>query len=231
MDLNVSELDKIMMMQKTAYSSSAPMPMKRGGWLRSFVLYLRDNILMMSLGALFLLGALIGTLLVGRCSAETLALLNKVLGGYAKQRETQSFWGLTLASFSSLALPLVVLFFCGFCSIAQPIIVLVPLWKGLGYGFSVGAIYAQQGSTSILYIALLLFPAMLLGALLIVIAGRSSLRMSVRLFRVALSEQEQIGREKTQCYCVKYIAFTAICLLVSLFDALICYKLGGLFVI
>lgn len=231
MDLNISELDKIMMLQKTAYTSPAPMQMRRGGWLRSFVSYLGGNILTVALGSLFLLGVLIGTLLVSRCGAQTLSVLNKVLGGYASQRETQSFLSLTIATFSSLALPLVLLFFCGFCSIAQPIIALVPLWKGLGYGFSVGAIYAQQGSSSILYVALLLFPAMLLGALLIVVAGRSSLRMSMRLFRVAMSEQEQIGREKTQSYCVKYIAFTVICLLISLLDALVCYKLGGLFVI
>ena len=107
----------------------------------------------------------------------------------------------------------------------------MPLFKGLGYGFSIGMLYAQYGASAIRYVAFLLLPTMFLSTLLLILASRTSLRLSVSLLRSALVAPDENGSRRIKRYCIKYLIFTGICLLIALFDALIVTRFGGLFVL
>lgn len=231
MNFSAAELDKIRAMnQQNAAGNFSPNKNRRD-FLRHFLCFLRENWLYFSIAALFLLGMLVGAQLVRHAESQTLELLKIVLGGYLEQRGAQSFFAVASSTFGSLFLSLLTLFFCGFCTISQPISLGVPLFRGLGYGFSVGMFYAQNGVAAIPYVALLLLPTIFFGAVIVVIACRTSLRLSVALFRSSVSGVAQSERSRIQNYCIKYIAFTCICLLISLLDAAILYKFGGLFVL
>ncbi|MBE6907203.1 hypothetical protein [Marasmitruncus massiliensis] len=180
------------------------------------------------LAGLFLLGMLAGTLLIRNADSTTITTMQAVLGGYIERRQTASFLGVAAATFSSLFVMLVLLFVCGFCTISQPIIIFVPIFKGLGYGFSIGMLYAQYGFSAIRYILVLLFPVLLMGTCLLILACRASLLMAVSLFRMTLLAQQQTDSSRVRRYCMKFVAFTVICLLISLIDAVLFYKLGGL---
>ena len=180
------------------------------------------------LAGLFLLGMLAGTLLIRNADNATLTTMQAVLGGYIERRQTASFLSVASATFSSLFVMLILLFICGFCAISQPIIICVPVFKGLGYGFSIGILYAQYGITAMRYVLILLFPVILLGTCLLIMACRASLLMAVSLFRMTLFTQQQADPYRVRRYCMKFIAFTVICLLISLVDAVLFYKLGGL---
>jgi hypothetical protein len=105
--------------------------------------------------------------------------LKIVLGGYIERRQTQAFVNIATSTFCSIFLSLLLLFFCGFCTISQPIIFAVPFFKGLGYGFSIGTLYAQHGVSVIRYVACLIVPVMFFSAMLLIIACRASLLLSV----------------------------------------------------
>lgn len=201
------------------------------GFLRSFSHYIRANAVTFLLGFLFLLGVLIGTLLVRNASEQTLQALKVVLGGFVEQRQMQSFGGIILSSFSSLFSLLIALFFCGFCSIAQPIILIMPIFKGLGYGFSIGTLYMQYGASAISYVAALMLPSMFFSALLLITASRSSLLSSVALFRTTLIRPEQAERYRAKRYCIKFGIFTVLCFFISLTDAILFYKFSSLFIL
>ncbi|MEM1483962.1 stage II sporulation protein M [Oscillospiraceae bacterium PP1C4] len=232
MNLNTSDLDK-MIKQKTERRLS---PLSgRQNFLRSFFPYFRGNLLNFSLGILFLAGVLIGTLLVSNASQETVETLKIILGGYIEHRQTQLFSNIVTSTFFSIFFSLIILFFCGFCTISQLLILAVPLFKGLGYGFSIGTLYAQYGTSAIQYVLCLILPTMFFSTLLLLTACRASLLLSITLFRSTLinnssNNPKETDRYRIKRYCVKYIAFTAICLLISLADAILFYKFSGLFV-
>ena len=227
MDYYATDMDKMLRKRTVKHFS----PLKKGRrFFRSFSDYAREHLLTFLLGALFLLGILAGTLLVHQASERTLELLKTILGGYVENRALQPFTSIVTSTFFSNVILLLILFFCGFCTIAQLIIFLVPVFKGLGYGFSLGMLYLQYGTQAVPYVALLQLPTMFLSALLLIIACRSSLMLSVRFFKSTMVSPEEADRFRAKRYCVKYLACLLICLLIALLDAALCYKFGGLFV-
>lgn len=202
---------------------------RRRGLLPAVGHYVRENLLSCLLAALYLLGLLAGALLVSRSDPQTKELLDVVLGGYMEKRGAQSFAALAISSFGSMALLIVVLFFCGFCTISQPIIFLIPVFKGLGYGFTIGALYAEHGLAAVRYVSVLVFPVLFLGALLLICASRTAFLLSVRLLRTTLAPSDSDSRARMRRYLVKYFTYCICCLLIALLDAAIVFRFGGLF--
>ena len=221
MSWNTFDLDKIYQ-QTTAKPASQR---RERMVLRSFHAHFGLNHM---LAGLFMIGILAGTLLIRNADNATLTTMQAVLGGYIERRQTASFLSVATATFSSIFTMLILLFVCGFCTISQPIIVCVPIFKGLGYGFSIGILYAQYGLSAVRYVLVLLFPVLLMGSCLLIMACRASLLMAVSLFRMTLLAQQQADPYRVRRYCMKFVAFTVICLLISLIDAILFYKLGGL---
>ncbi len=229
------ELDKIL--EQARYSTSGqwasagdhfsqqPYPSRN----TSFGAYCRKRPLQIALAIAFVAGVWIGAVLVRYSSQPVLSALQTVLGGYLESRKVQPLSSLIASGFSSLFLSLLALFFCGFCSIAQPVIFAIPLFKGLGYGFSIGMLCTQYGIQALWYIIFLIFPGMFCSAFLLVIASRASFRMSVHLFRTSMhrpgveNEKDRIKR-----YCIRFLLFTALCLAVSLLDAVLYIQISPL---
>ena len=196
---------------------------------RPSFMFAKGKLFFYLLEGMFLAGVFVGTMLISHAEEETLQMLQTVLGGYVGQRQIQSFSSIALSTFVSLFSSLLVLFFCGLCTIAQPIVFLALLFKGLGYGFSLGMLYAQYGNAAVPYAFILLKPTIYFGALLLIAAGKVSVRMSIHLFRSTLPNGEKTELNRMKRYCIKFILFAAICGMIALVDALLCYKLGGLF--
>lgn len=198
--------------------------------MSSFFEYCRGKIPSIVLSVCFLFGMLIGALLVRYAENDTLLMLESVLGGYLRNRQTSALPAIMWAGFSSIALSLAILFFCGFCTIAQPAIILFPVFKGLGYGFSIGLLYARYGASAIGYVALLVLPEMLFSTVLILAACRSSLKMSIALFNKTAKNTQEDGIGRIKRYFIKYAVFVFIALMIAFGEALLCYYFGNLFI-
>lgn len=222
--------DKVYMRRRPEYTSFATLSAGKQGFLQSYTAFVARNRINLLLGGLFLAGTLAGALLVRNASPQTLDALQNVLGGYIEKRQSQPFFRVMAASFYSTFLVMLILFFCGFCSIAQPVIAAVPFFKGLGYGFSIGLFYAQQGTAAMRYVAVFILPIMLLNVLLIIYSCRASLLLSTDLFRSTLMGAEIQGRIRIQRYCAKFIVFAIGAVLISILDAVINARFQTLFV-
>ena len=220
MGFHVVDLENL----KTA-KRAVPGDFRQGVSSRSFLFYFRSNLWMIILGILFLLGVFIGTILLSKSDLSTIESLKIILGGYVEKRRVPSFSSIALSTFLSTFLLLALLFFCGFCTISRLIIVLVPLFKGLGYGFSIGMIYLEHGGEAMKYVALLILPTMFLSTALLLSACKTSLKLSIRLFRASVSSQSEEVRTKK--YCVKYFIFTLMCIIIALLDGAITTSLSG----
>lgn len=254
MGFSAADLDKIIQQQKNARGieeeklpakpqqqpvwnlDSTSLRQQEGGVgavipLRCFAAHTRNHVVVYLLGALFLFGMAAGALMVRHASADTLDKLSILLGSYVEQRRTLAFAGIVASTFFSTFAMLAILFFCGFCTIAQVLIFAIPVFKGLGYGFSIGMLYAEYGMNAIWYVLILLFPVMFLGTVLLIAAGRSALALSVTLLRSSITASMPAAPFRIKRYCVKFIIFTLFCLLISILDAVLSTKFGSLFVL
>lgn len=196
-----------------------------------FLIFLRGHLLIILLGSIFLAGLIAGSIFVSRADAQTRQALEIILSEFMQQRQTQSFSAVLFSTFFSIFVLLLALFFCGFCTISQIIILLLPLFKGLGYGFSVGSVYLEYGISAFGYVAVMLVPTMLFSTLLLLYAAKTSFILSLRLFRSTMSQGEESGRMAAKRYCVKFIAYVVIAFVIALFDAMVVWQLGTLIVL
>lgn len=193
---------------------------------RPFLFFARKNVLLLILGLLFLAGLFSGAIFVSQAGEESRKTLEVILSGFLEQRQTQAFTGIFASTFFSIFVLLIVLFFCGFCTIAQIIILLLPLFKGLGYGFSVGSLYMQYGFHAVGYVSIMLLPVMLLSTILLICAAKTSFILSLRLLQTTMTESEQNGRFAAKRYCVKFAAYTLLAIAIAAMDAILVWQFG-----
>lgn len=199
------------------------------GLPRHAITYVRDNPLLCMFGMLFLAGMLLGVLLLQSADGQLREVLRTLLGGYVEQRRVQPFSAIAVSSFSAMAFLLLILFFCGFCTISQPVTILLLIFRGMGYGFSIGGLYAEKGISVAQYVFLLLFIPLVCNALVLVCAARTSFLLSVRLLRRTMAPSDQDERYRMQRYCIKYFLYLVLCILAALLDAALTSRFGPLF--
>lgn len=182
---------------------------KAGYYKRYFLFFIRENWLILLFGFLFIFGVWIGTSFIGSFQGETLDQLLILLNGFVSRREGQEMRQTFLSTFFSSFGPAALLFFCGFCAISQPLIALVPFFKGLGFGLSASTMLSIYGSSAMGYLIVLLLPGTILSTLVLLFCCKESLGLSCMFFQVINPLQMPSEGTSVGDYCVKYIIFTA----------------------
>ncbi|MCI9364810.1 hypothetical protein D7Y09_01990 [bacterium 1XD42-1] len=191
--------------------------------------YFKDNPLLCIFAGLFLIGMLAGIVLLYHADGQLREWLHILLGGYLEKRYEQSFSQIAALSFGSSVFLLLILFFCGFCTISQPIILLLVLFRGLGYGFSMGGLYAEKGTLAAPFVFSTLFLPMLFGSILLICAAKTSFLLSLRLLRKAITPSEHDERVRMRRYCIRYFLYLIICILIALLDAVLSIQFAAFF--
>ncbi len=202
---------------------------KAGYYKRYFLFFIRENWLIVLFGFLFIFGVWIGTAFIGGFNGETLEKLLVLLNGYISRREGQGMRQTFLSAFFSVFWPAALLFFCGFCAISQPLIALVPFFKGLGFGLSASTMLSIYGSSSMGYLIVLLLPGTILSTLVLLFCCKESLGLSYKFLQVITPPQMPNESPSVGNYCVKYIIFTACLVGVSAFESLLFQVFSGYF--
>lgn len=186
----------------------------RGG--RPFLESTKNNLPLIVLGGLFLFGAVCGNSLYGAVSEQTSNTLMFLLTG----NSTEAFrffhdWGAALTSSLSV---MALLFLCGFCAIAQPIILAVPFIKGLGFGM-VAACSTALLSPYSAFFWLKFLPGAFLSTALILLCARLSLVLSMNVFRLVFpAPQARPKYPSSGAYCVRYVGLALLGTAFSLAD-------------
>ena len=189
--------------------------------------YTKKNNVLLFLCALFLVGVLLGTLLLRSADADTWDILGKLTSGYLSSRKDatllQNFW----SALGPMLLFLVGVFLCGFSAVSQPLEVLVPLFRGLGYGISIASLYAGYGTSAIGYVALFMLPGMVFTTLALCFCCRESLRLSGSFF-AAMNGQDK-GFYSLRAYLARYVTSAIVCVLAALLEAALYFVFAGFF--
>ena len=146
------------------------------------VFNIQENLSLIAFGGFFLGGVFLGALVVSWLGSDAAESLTAIMGNFLQSRQQQDLPQTFLSAFSSSALLLLLLFFCGFCAISAPLIFAVPLFKGLGFGLTAGSVFAACGIDALWYVAILILPNPLISAIVLLLACRQAFRMSRKIW-------------------------------------------------
>lgn len=208
--------------------------------------FLYRNRLLILLLALLLLGELIGAMLMRGTAAQTSGTLSFLTQGFIKARSEQTLLATFSSSFFGSALLIMLAFLFGFCAIAQPVILFIPLFRGLGLGISMAYLYGAYGLRGMLACLVLILPNAVLSALVILVACRESLRLSALFLSYAGGQRSNptplqndgempgAGAKGTmqgaiKLYLLKFTLLLIAAVLAALIDAMFTFFFAGMF--
>lgn len=196
---------------------------RRRYYARYLAHYTQKNLRMLVFGVLFIVGILLGTLLLRSAGEETVLLLERLVGGFVDRRRDVSLYETFRSALYSPVLFVAVLFVCGFCAIAQPIILAAPLIRGLGFGFSAASLFARYGLSALGFVGVLLLPGMVVSALAIFLSCQQALRLSQSFF--ALMRPGSKGGEGISMreYLLGFATVLLICLAGAFLEGVLYY--------
>lgn len=203
-------------------SRSKPRSSRSRYYARYLAHYTKKNYPVVLLGVLFVVGVILGTLLLRGAGQETVDLLYRLVGGFMESRQGNGLYENFLSAAGSSLLFMGILFICGFCAVAQPVIVLAPLIRGMGFGFSTGSLFARYGTSAIGFVGVLVLPGALISTVAILLCCRQSLRLS----NTFLSSVRPMGRREGEPYSLSgyLLSFTfgtVICLVGAFLEAVL----------
>ncbi|MFZ2539081.1 MAG: stage II sporulation protein M [Oscillospiraceae bacterium] len=141
------------------------------------------------LAGMFIIGMIYGVLLI-KSNSDTLA--NTILiitNEYTIKLQQQTILQSFMSSFASTFIFILLPYLLGYSAIAQPLIILVPWFKGLGLGFFMANLYTSYGFSGIGFCALVIMPSTLVALFCIVIASREALKLSNLFFQSFASKR------------------------------------------
>lgn len=200
---------------------------KAGYYKRYMTYYLKDNYPLLFLGGIFILGVWLGCSFINSFDEETISVLISLLNGFILNRESQETTVTLMSSLAPSLIFAVILFFCGFCAISQPIIVLLPFFKGLGFGLSAGSMIISYGRNASFYIAVLLMPSAIISTVAIILCCREALKLSMGFFSLINPLSEGSKELSITAYCVKFIGFTGLLVLSAAVESGLYYVFGN----
>ena len=203
-----------------------------GRMSRSLFSLLRDHGKMLIFCLLFAAGVVMGTLLVWSVQSSILDYLGQIAGSFLDNRLGQTAMNTFLSSFYASLIFLVLLFFLGFCAVSAPLILAVPIFKGLGLGFSIGHFIMNYGTQGILFSLVILLPPALVQAFAVCLGCKEAFDLSTMLLSAITSESGRGGMsERSRQYCKRFFVLVVLAACGALLDVILATVLSGVVVL
>lgn len=188
----------------------------------------KKDTLLTALSALYFFGVLLGAALYRTLDSGKLQVLDGIAGSFVAGRLYHTFWQTLVNSFSGAFLLLLVCFMLGLSAAAQPLELLVPLFRGLGAGASIAGMYSSYGLAGAGASAVLIVPNAVATAFVMIVAAREAIRFSFGLYRAAFGRNSSGEPMDIKLYFTKFVILCAILAVSSLIDSLLTFGLAGL---
>jgi len=205
---------------------------KRRYYARYIAHYTKKNNTLIVLGGLFVAGMILGAMLLRGAGHDTLSLLERLVGGFIAGRAQAGLYENFLSAFGSSMLFVGAVFVAGFCAIAQPVILAVPLVRGLGFGFSAASLYMRYGAHAAGIVGVLMLPGMLLSTLAILICCRQALRLSGSFFSTMRPDADKAAQPLSlRVHCLSHAFALGLCALSAFIEAVLYLAFANSFVL
>lgn len=170
--------------------------------------------------ALFFIGVAYGAVLVGGASPETSDSLQRITEQFLLQKEGDGFLPALLSALLSGGVFVLLLFLCGFSAVGQPFSFFLVVFRGIGLGTAMGHFYLNLGVKGILMSLALIVPAGIVSSYAILLAGRESVKLSNRFFKVMTNDEFSMPGGILKTYTVKFFILVLLILLSAVVNGL-----------
>ena len=194
--------------------------------------WIQKNKLTAIMFALFFAGMAYGALVVGFGEEKMLDSLSFMTKGYMAGRAEQSIAVTFFHSFCSSGGFVLALFLLGFSAVSMPLVVLLPFFKGLGLGASMGYLYLTYRWSGIAFSAVLILPTAVFSAFAVILASRESFKLS-RLFCATFLPRMQgsVSFRSVKLYCARFAVLFGISLISAVVDSILSFLCAGFMVL
>lgn len=183
--------------------------------------------LLMLLAAMYFLGVIFGTVLYCTANSAAAEEINSLAAGAVEARLCRSFWENVINSFSGAFLLLTVCFLLGFCTIAVPAEIFLPMFKGLGTGIAIAGMYGKYGVRGMAAAAVFVIPEAVMTSLVLIMASREAARFSAALYDAVFGRSAERGSPDAKLYFTKFVILCVCLAASSLIDGAITFVSAG----
>lgn len=175
------------------------------------------------LSMFILVGVVIGTLAICRMEVN-----NVPKGSYLTQEFLMTDINITLVQFilNNLKFGMLIIIICmflGLCAIAQPVLICLLIYRGIGLGLSIAYYYILYGFKGGIISFILILPGAIISTFALIIGVRESIKMSNMVLGVIIGNKK-CGISDKSCiklYVLKFIILFAIILIASIIQGLL----------
>ncbi|MDR1464203.1 MAG: stage II sporulation protein M [Oscillospiraceae bacterium] len=152
----------------------------------------QDNWQKLALLGLFGLGLFLGARLAGHAEGGWPEQILRLLDQQRQARAAQSFLPNALNYFASELLFLAAAYLCGLCAVGLPMVLSLPVIRGLGVGMLSGWLYQTYALSGLSYCILVLYPATVISMLIMLTYCKESMLMSGDMLLTVTGKQDRV---------------------------------------
>lgn len=168
----------------------------------------------------FILGLLIGSLVVKNSDSTVNNLISETFNTYISNRTGQTFFKTFFYSFTSLLPYLIAAYFLGLSIVGVFFVPFVVLIRGLGIGLISGFLYSVHSLKGIAFTVLLIAPYCLVSTFGLILACRESFGFSLMLLKAASSKSSSVNlHDDYKLYCIRYLVIVVIFIFSAFLDS------------
>ena len=199
---------------------------------RGILLTVRMHMTIATFAAVFLLGILFGSAAPGFLDLNSYSGFSQIVSNFLIQRQTQPMAATFVSALAPNAVFWGILLLCGFCAVSLPLILLVILLKGMGYGLLASTVISQYGTAALQYLVISVLPNLLISGIALLFCCQESYRMSKSIWQMMQPQVRGGGEGSTAGeYGAKMILYGVFLCLGAAVEAYFCaISIAGLIV-
>ena len=182
----------------------------------------------LALLGLFALGLFLGARSVAGASSGWQLRVMELVRAQRLNRAQNSILGNALGYFGGDLLFLAVAYLLGLCAGGLPLLLLLPVLRGLGIGVTSGWLYMTYGPTGVGYSLLVLYPATVVSLLIMLAGCKESMLMSSDMLLMLNGKLER-AESSLRLYTTRYFVLVLTSVLAAALDAACFSVFSGVF--
>ena len=149
---------------------------------QNFFEWLKKNATLLLFAMLILIGMAIGSTFRGSFSNISYLFQSFILD----KQSGASYFQMFSSSFSIISILLLVTYLLGLSSFGLPVILAIPIFRGIGLGMSIGTVYNQFGLVGISACVVCILPNALISSIALILACRDAGSFSLKITSLIL---------------------------------------------
>lgn len=188
-----------------------------------------DNSRILIFVIIFAIGIIIGAKVINSDNLIMQDQIKTLLNSFTIKRAGQGIINSFAESLFSVSVFSLATVFLGFSLIGYPLIIMIPLLRGMGIGAVCGYLYSVYKFTGLGYSLLMIYPGALFSTLSLLLMSNDCCEYSKNAYSKAILGRGQFEKDETRVFLIRQLIFALIGIFGALTDA-VCSKLFvGLF--